>query len=385
MEAILEKFIVLCEDPYGRLNDWKIENRKEVIGCLPMYVPEELIAAAGMLPVILLGSMKSVTKANKHLLTMTCEELRSTYDMLLNGRFEFIDGVVMPLICDQIRFAGDLWDMDHPFPFFHQIWLSARMDDLGKEFLMNEFHRFKEHLEEYSGREISSHAIEKSIHTYNQNRALLRRLYELKGANPALMTADDFMKVVISSMTMPKETHTELLVELVSAAEELKAPDTVDKTPLLLLGHPCAAPEKELIDLIEELGGVIIDDDLYTGYRYFSTDAELNGNPMESLADRFMKGVPCPIKHHPGQFKNEPGSPMGYPGFIIDFFKKSKARGILFLQTMFCDPYDWEFPSLKERLEEERIPFQKIATGLESHSIEPLRTRLAAFLEVLEK
>ena len=108
MEKILEKIRRLCEDPYGRLNDWKIENRREIIGCLPMYVPEELIDAAGMLPVVLLGSMRSITKANKHLLTMTCDELRSTYDMLLNGKFEYIDGVVIPLICDQIRFAGDL-------------------------------------------------------------------------------------------------------------------------------------------------------------------------------------------------------------------------------------------------------------------------------------
>ena len=90
MEEILEKFRKLSEDPYGRLKDWKIENRKNVIGCLPMYVPEEIIDAAGMLPVTLLGSMEAITKANRHLLTLTCEEIRSTYDMLLKGKFEFI-------------------------------------------------------------------------------------------------------------------------------------------------------------------------------------------------------------------------------------------------------------------------------------------------------
>lgn len=385
MEQALKKFAKVLENPYRRLSSWKIANRKQIIGCLPMYIPEEIIHAAGMLSVTLLGTTESITLSDRHLLTFTCNELRSCYDMLLKGEFEFLDGIVVPFICDQIRFTSDFWDMDHPIPFFHQMWLSFRADDVGKQFLISELNRLKSHLEEFSGKSISLEALEKSIHIYNEHRSLLRRIYELRRVNPVLISAGDMIKIVTSSMLMPKEEHSALLVEFLSQAEKFTATTNAGgKIGLILIGHPCSSPGKKLLDLIEELGAVILDDDLFTGHRYFYTDPKPNGDPIESLANHFVDNIPCPIKHYPDHFLNVNRTTPDYPDFVIDMFKRKRAKGVINLGVMYCDPYDFEYPNLKERLEKEKIPFLNIRTGLESVSIEAIRTRLAAFLEMLQ-
>lgn len=383
MKQVLEKFAKVLEEPYKWLSSWKLANRKKVIGCLPMYIPEEIIHAAGMLPVTLLGNKEPVTLADKHLLTFICEELRSSYDMLMKGKFEFLDGVVIPLICDQIRFTSDFWDMDHPFPFFHQIWLSFRVDDMGKKFLISEFKRFKSHLEEFEGASIPLEAIEKSINIYNENRSLLRKVYDLKRTKPGLLSADDIVKLVTSSMLMPKEEHSKLLVEFLSEVEKATA-YTKDKIGVILIGHPCSPPEKKILDLIEELGAIILNDDLFTGYRYFNTDTKLMDDPIESLANHFLDNIPCPIKHYPGHFLNVDRTTPDYPDFVINMFNKRGAKGVINLGVMYCDPYDFEYPYLRERLEKEKIPLLNIRTGLESTSLETIRTRLGAFLEMLQ-
>lgn len=205
----------------------------------------------------------------------------------------------------------------------------------------------------------------------------------MKKTKPGLISADDVVKVVTSSMLMPKEEHSKLLVEFLSKAEGLTG-YTEGKVGLILIGHPCSPPEKKILDLIEELGAVILDDDLFTGHRYFNTDPKPNGDPIESLANHFLDNIPCPVKHYPDHFLNLSRTTPDYPDFVIDMFKRRRAKGVINLGVMYCDPYDFEYPYLKERLEKEKIPLLNIRTGPGSVSIESIRTRLAAFLEMLQ-
>ena len=382
LDRSFEEFSKVLEDPYRRLAAWKLANRRKVIGCLPMYAPEEMIHAAGILPVTLLGERGPLAMGNKHLLTYTCQELRSTFDMLLKGEFEPLDGILVPLICDQVRFNSDFWDMDVPLPFFHQIWLSFRIDPMGKQFLITELNRLKSHLEEFTGEAITPEAIQKSIRVYNENRTLLKKIDDLRKDKPGLIGASQMLQLVTSSMLMDKEEHSRLLTQFLSQIGGVKA-DAGDKIGLMVIGHPCWAPERPLLNLIEESGGIILEDDLFTGRRYFNSTVKLNGDPVESLADFFMESMPCPIKHYPNHFLNKERTTPDYPDLVIEMFRKSGAKGIIHLGVMYCDPYDLEYPYLKERLEKEKIPFLNIRTGLDATPLEPIRTRLSAFLEML--
>lgn len=384
MNEVLQIIESVLENPYKQLNSWKQDSKRKIIGCLPMYTPEEIIHAAGMLPMTLFGSIKHGNLADRHLLPFTCRGLRSSYDMLLKGEYENLDGVVIPLICDQMRFTSDFWDMARPFFFFHQIGFSFRIDSAGKNFFIRELTRLKMHLEEFVGKYISVEALRKSILIYNENRRLLRKISELRKARQGLVRADDMVKLITSSMMMQKEEHNRLLNDFLIKAEQ-SLPKLNGKIKLVLVGHPCYPPEGRILDVIEELGGIIVEDDLFIGRRYFDADVHLNGDPIESLAGHFIDGMPCPIKHNPGHFMNIDRTTPDYADIVIKMFKESGADGVINLGEMYCDPYDFEFPYLKQRLEKEKIPFFAIRNGAETTSLEPIRTRMEGFLEMLRK
>src|SRR5690606_3346613 len=131
----------------------------------------------------------------------------------------------------------------------------------------------KERLEETLGCTICDQEMHKSIKIFNKSRQLMRKLYDLRVSGPWVISAFDVQAIVKSSMIMDREEHTQLLEEFLT---EISASASVpeDKIPLYLSGHMCHAPKPELLKVIEDCGGIIVADDLYTGYRYISTDMD---------------------------------------------------------------------------------------------------------------
>ena len=168
--------------------------------------------------------------------------------------------------------------------------------------------------------EISEQALQNSIDIYNENRELMTDLYDLRRERPEIMTAKEMVTVNVASMLMPKEEHSALLKILIPALDERKSPiDNADgRTRLVMSGSLCEAPPDELLDITEELGGIIVDDDLYTGSRYFLTKVPLCSNPIEGLADAYLHMVsPCPTRIYP---KLELGP------YLVNMVKKGKRE-----------------------------------------------------------
>jgi len=305
--------------------------------------------------------------------------------MLLKGKFDCLDGVVFPQICDQIRFFADVWQLDHPFPFFHQIWMPPKQSNNGRSFLLYELNRFKSKLEKFAGKKVARGDLVASIRLYNKNRSLLRELYELRKEKPGVISSADLVRVVAAGLLMSKEEHNNFLSELLSKVKGLKPREYDGKIKLVAIGHPCAIPETEVLNMVEEMGGVILDDDFYVGRRYFATDVKLNGDPIESLADYHMSMSPCVTKHYPNQFLNVPQDVPSYSDYVVDLVGRNQAQGVVFLRVMYCDPYDFEFVMVKNRLSEMGVPFLSLVTEHGTGPLEPIRTRLQAFLEMLKE
>jgi benzoyl-CoA reductase/2-hydroxyglutaryl-CoA dehydratase subunit BcrC/BadD/HgdB len=175
-------------------------------------------------------------------------------------------------------------------------------------------------------------------------------------------------------MLMPKEEHTQLLEKLLAEMEGMK-PTSVKGSRLFLSGHLCQIPKADILDLIEGVGGIIVDDDLYTGYRYYAIDAELNGSPIEALAKRHLeKSLPAPTRT---------GLPVRWEKYIVDRVKASKAQGAVVLLVKFCEPHLFYYPFIKEALTKAGMPHIMVETEHEVVSLEGIRTRLQAFMEML--
>ncbi len=383
MEDILARFRACCEEPYARAVELKATRHTKIIGCLPMYFPEEIIHAAGALPVTLFGSDEPITLGDGHMMTNACDQVRSSFDSLLKGKYDFLDGIATIQVCDQVRFFLEVWQLDRPLEFFHQMWRPHKLDCTNQIFLRSEIQRLISSLEAYLGTRINAEALQASIHLYNQSRAMLRRLNDLRKERPGIIKAADMVRVVAAAMFIPREEYNPLLGNLL-AQLEASAPMMSHNQRIITVGHPCGITETELLDLIEEQGLSVVGDDFYAGARYFSRDVAENIDPAEAFTDYYVNAIPCTTIHYPANWIKPGQSCSPYADYVIHMMEASQANGIVVIKEMYCDPYDMEFVMMRKRFAEENIPYVTIVTEHGPGPVEAIRTRVQAFAETLQ-
>jgi benzoyl-CoA reductase subunit C len=374
--AVLGKLAEFLEDPYKKLGEQKDTYGKKIIGYLVPGVPAELIHAAGLLPVALLGSSKPISKADAHLTPSTCSLVRSNLEIALDGELDFLDGVVLNHICECVRSAALSWYDIFPTPFFDVVSLPKKLNGspVVRERFMEELSRFRTSLENFAGQKISDDRLKESIHLYNQGREALRKLYNISRNNPQLVTSRDVFTAIKSSLLMPKEEHNRLLHQLLSELELKEADETTKGkgVKLILDGH--MVEPLSLLDLIEEVGGYVVDDNLATGSRCIAKDIRLDVDPLEAIIDQHLASPPFSGYYDPRLDRGQ---------FLLDLVEKSHASGVIFLIPYQCDPYVYDYPDLKKALNKAGVSNLMIQTELSTTSLAQVRTRLQAFMEIV--
>jgi benzoyl-CoA reductase subunit C len=377
-EDVLSTFSHFVKDPYESLKSWKESTQKKIIGCMPMQIPEEIIHAAGALPIVIPESNEPITVASKHIQSFFCGYARSVIDAALKKKLDFLDGMVFQDTCHTMRPLFDIIHANRPVPYMKRIFMPlALAKPQAKPFLLGELERFKTSVETFVGNKIDDRSLQKSIDVYNENRELMKRLYDLRREMPEVITAKEMVAVTVAGMLMPKGDHSELLKKLIPALARRRPPigDVESRVRLVLSGSLCEAPSAELLDLTEEMGGIVVDDDLYTGSRYFLTKVPTLQNPIEALAEAYMHGVaPCPTRIYP-ELKLGP--------YLVDMARRAKAKGIVIILVKFCEAHDYTYPHMRRFLDPAGIPYLMIKTEHETTSVEQTKTRLQAFLEIV--
>ncbi|MCX6007040.1 MAG: 2-hydroxyacyl-CoA dehydratase family protein [Chloroflexi bacterium] len=376
MKEIMQQFRTVVDAPYEKLAQWKEKNNKKVVACTPMHFPEELIHAGGMLPIVLQETQENITEGFSHMYTFYCGITRNIVDIGVKKQLDFLDGVIVNHMCVEMQCMASTLRQHVPFKYLEYaqipMWLNrANVTEL----YVQELTRIKTNLEAIAGKKIDDASLKQSIKIYNKNRSLLRRLNDIRRANPGLFSFKDMVVIVHSGMLMPKEEHSQLLVQLLAKLEKAKAPPVKGKK-LLLSGHLCQPLKADIISIIESVGGIISDDDLYVGSRYYALDADENGNPLEAFAKRALdKSLPIPTQTN---------RPLSWEKYLADKAKASKVQGVVVLIAKYCEPHLFNYPFIRAELEACGIPHIMLETEHEIVSLEGLRTRLQAFVEMLK-
>ena len=236
------------------------------------------------------------------------------------------------------------------------------------------YSKLRDEVGRFAGRRITDQALRDSVVLYNKNRELLRKLYDIRRKKPGVLRAKDVLAIVQASMVMPKEEHTQLLEKLLPQLQARRV-RSEGKVKLFLSGQMCAAPKTDLLDIIEDAGGIIVDDDLYTGYRYFASDTPVNGNPIHGLVTRYLANFP------PNPSRWDPDNDLGQ--YITNAAQKSKSQGAIILNAKHCELHNWYCMHIRRMLTKAGIPRLMIETQHETVSLGPERTRIEAFIEMI--
>lgn len=378
-QQILDTFGQAAADPLGYAKAWKQANGQQVVGSFPMNFPGELAHAAGTLPVILQESEDPITVGHGLIFPFYCGYTRSMVDQAAKGDFAVLDAIMFGDHCVQLLGAADAVRMQLPDTRVIFFQLISSMNDpwtLGRS--QETFGVLRAELEDFIGRPIEDEALRASIRLFNRNRQLLRKLYDMRTAGKASLSARQIQHVVKSSMIMDKAEHTALLEQLISRIELSPGPQR-SGVRLHLSGHFCQAPKPEILDMIEECGAIVVGDDLYHGFRYISTDVSDEGDPVHALAEWYLArntGVPCPTR-----VQNN----VDWDAFLLNAMEKERAQGMIVLMAKFCEPHMYYYPEVKEAFEKRGVPHLLIETEHELMAIESLKTRVETFLEIVKR
>lgn len=361
----------IAEAPYDYLRDWKRKNGKRILGYFCTNTPEEMIQAAGLLPVRILSSKNSISLASKHLQSYSCSLIQSSLEAGLRGDLNFLDGTVFPHTCDSIQRLSDIWVENLHFPFHWDLILPVKLHtESARVYLIQELRRFRLGLQEFMGHPFSDEDLRASIVLSNENRSLLREFYRRRAEHPGIFSGSETLAIVKTATLMLKMEHTVLLRILLSqfGPRDDYLPEGVR---LFLAGSVC--DQSQIFDLIETCGASLVGDDLCTGWRYFSEDVSEEGDPLEALADRFIRRVPCPCKYNPGIDRGED---------LLKRIAESGAQGVIFILLKFCDPHAFDYPYLKGKLEEIKVPSLLLEVEPGGMPLGAMETRLRAFIEI---
>jgi benzoyl-CoA reductase/2-hydroxyglutaryl-CoA dehydratase subunit BcrC/BadD/HgdB len=228
-------------------------------------------------------------------------------------------------------------------------------------------------VERSAGAPVDSDHLAASIRLYNRDRLLLREVFEARRQGHVHLSSRHVQDLVKSSMVMDKAEHVALLEQLLT--EGIESHDPRARVRLHLSGHFCHAPKQELLDLIEDCGAEVVDDDLYHGRRYITTDVREDLDPVQALTQWYFDrnvNVPCPTRvQHDADWDT----------YLSNAVSDSGADAVVILMAKFCEPHMLLYPELRKMMDERDIPYLLIETEHEGLPMETIRTRVEALVE----
>ena len=379
MNRILEQFAAAAAAPGATAMAWKQANGGKVVGSFPMHFPAEAVHAAGALPMILQEAEDPITVGHASIYPFYCGYTRSLVDQAAKGDLGFVDAIMFGDHCVQVLSAADMMRLRMPETKVHFYQLIPSLRDAWSETnAVRILNRLIEGLEETLGVTVTEEALHASIALFNENRQLIRKLYDQRRAGTISLSASAMQHIVKSSMVMDKAAHNKMLHEL-SAQLQGSGDANAGKVRLYLSGHLCQAPKLEVLDLIEECGVTVVDDDLYHGYRYVSTDVDTHGDPVLALARWYIGrnwGAPCPTRIDPKTDWDE---------WLLKAVGGCGAQGMIVLMAKFCEPHYFYYPRIKKTFESNGMPHLLVETEHEMIAAGNIRIRVESFVEMIKR
>lgn len=365
------KDIAEAPTPNDYLKSWK-EKGGKAIGWFCTYVPEEIIYACGMLPYRVTGEAINLELADSYLYPNACSFARNCLEMGLKGHYDLLDGLVGCNTCDHIRRMLDNWEIYLKTPFLHIFGLPHKVTEDTVSFFEDQLSVLKEKLEELAGCKLSEDAIYQGIKVYNRTRELLQYIYDSRKAELPPISGTETLAIIKAATRMPRDEYNRCLEKLVAELNSTENPKTSGEGPRILI---CGSllDKADLHRTVEEMGGLVVADELCTGSRYFHGRVDESLEPIRALAGYYLSKPPC-ARMRPFKRRFD---------YVLDLVKQFKVDGVIYEVIKFCDTYGYDRPSLKKELEKNGIPVLELDIEYLPGSIGQVKTRIQAFIEML--
>jgi benzoyl-CoA reductase subunit C len=343
------------------------------MGYFCTYAPEELMYAANILPVRLLGSHEVQDVTEPHIFGMFCPFCRDCLAQGLKGRYDYLDGVMIAQSCLHIRQAFTSWQKHVPTGYSYYLPMPHQVQSRhAAPFLTKELEVFKDSLEQWLGRKISDQAIHDAIDVYNRNRELLWRVYQTRKADDPPLSGEEALELVLAAQMVDKQEHSAALETALARLPGRRAAQPTGAR-LMILGSE--DDDLEFIRMVESCGATFVIDDHCTGTRYFWNNVAPDGAALARIARRYVERVPCPTKDWPARSRVP---------HALALARDYRVQGAIVMQQKFCDPHELDIPALTKALNAAGVKTLFLEFDV-TVPIGQFKVRVEAFLEMLRE
>lgn len=358
----------------------KREGRK-IIGFYCGFAPLELISAAGAIPVGLCGTKEAPIPVAETILPRNlCPLIKSSFGFAMTDTcpfFRISDMLVAETTCDGKKKMFELLGKYKPLHVMHLPPGSGRPSS--KTLWMEEVRLFQKILEKFCGVEITREMIWEAIKMYNLERKTMKSLHELNKADPAPLCGLDTLKALLLLFFNADKEHgidvVQQLISEVESAPDAFSPFSPGSPRILLTGCPVSLGSEKVVIIAEECGASVVCFEMCTGCRGFTlVDEDKGKDPIEAIVERHLS-IPCAC------MSPNPGRPM----LIGELIKEYRIDGIIDLTWQACHTFAIEDAVLQQHNRSDwKLPFLHVETDYSSADVEQLKTRIAAFIEIMQ-
>lgn len=371
LETRLKEAQSIAKNPKAQLKRYLAEGKK-VMGCFPMYTPEVIAHAAGMVPMGMWGAQTEQKLAKLYLPAFACPLMQSCMELGLRGTYEGVSAVMIPTMCDTFRCVSQDWKSGVKIPMISFSFPQNRRLEASVDFLVSEYEHVKGKIEEIAGVKITDEALENSVKIYNEHCALMRKFAEITPDHLDIITPVVRHAVMKSAMFVDKAEHIEIMKDIIEGLEALPAHKWTGKR--VVLTGITAEPDT-FLKIFEDNGLAVVGDDLGQEMRQYRTDIPDKGKTvMERIARQWNERYACPLAHSETFTRGD---------HLLKLCKDGGATGVVVCLMKFCDPEEYDFPLYNKQLREAGIPTLSIDIDQQPTNYDQARTRVQAFAEIL--
>ena len=369
----IEKLCAAALHPGKTIVNTKKETGKELVGCFPIHTPEEIVYAAGCVPIGMWGGRTEIQLADKYLQSFCCSIMRANVEFAMRGTYDMLKAVIIPTFCDTMKCIVENMKLAMPkVPTIAMAYPQHRTLQAGMEYTVSEIKRVRHELELILGKIVTENQIEEAFSIYEKYRRTMRRFSETSAEHPEIITARKRHLLIKAGQFMDKAIYTEMIEEIIQGLEGEPSSGYQGTRVVVtgLLSEPI-----EMLDIFDENQITIAADDLSLGSRLWRTQAR------KDVTDVFQKMAYRVADQEGDTFLYDPEKKKGQ--MLIDMAEECRADGIVVLMMKFCDPEEYDYPIYKEEVEAASVPMLYLEIDQQLTSFEQIRTRVQSFTEML--
>ncbi len=372
--GLFDKFKIWYEKRHEYAIDWKARTGGSVVATMCTYVPEEVLIAAGMLPVRVLGAHEPQNVTEPHIFGMFCPFCRDSLAQGLLGRYNYCDAVTLTQSCIQYRQTFNSWRLHVPtVKWDYYLHMPNEVQSkFAKTLHRAEVAKFRTFIEGVTGTPLTDADLQRATAIMNENRRLLHEIYEYRKETNPRVSGLESLYASLTAQFIDREEHNAEMKRVLAALPQRKQ-DRPEGVRIMTIGSE--NDDAAFMAMVESVGATIVIDDQCSGTRNFWNEATIQDNAIDAIADRYCERPACPTKDYPVPTRH---------AHVLKLAKDYNARAAVFLQQKFCDPHEGDYPNLKAHLEANGIPTLFLEFDI-TNPIGPFRIRIEAFLETMSE